>query len=64
MVDYKTIRVPESAYEKAKESKRSAETWGEFIQRCTEEPPEIRELVRMDAVKQAIREVDDESNPE
>lgn len=64
MADYKTIRVPESAYEKAKESKRPAETWGEFIQRCTEEPPEMREFVGIDVVKEAIREADDESNPE
>jgi hypothetical protein len=45
MVDYKTIRIPAEDYEQAKQSKRDSETWGEFVQRCTDEPPEVRELV-------------------
>jgi hypothetical protein len=42
--DYTTMRVPTEEWEAAKASKRETETWGEFIQRCTEEPPEIVEL--------------------
>jgi len=45
MTDYKTLRVPEDAYDIAKESKREKETWGEFLQRCSDNPPEIREFV-------------------
>jgi len=43
--DYKTLRVPADDYERAKQSKRDSETWGEFLQRCTDSPPEIREFV-------------------
>jgi len=45
MVDYKTLRVPEDAYDAAKDSKHDAETWGEFLQRCADTRPEIREFV-------------------
>jgi len=45
MVDYTTMRVPTPDYENAKESKKDSETWGEFLQRCTEQPPEIVEYV-------------------
>lgn len=45
MTDYKTLRVPESAWEQARESKRENETWGEFLRRCSDNPPEIREFV-------------------
>ena len=45
MVEYKTLRVPKPDYEKAKESKEDSETWGEFLQRCSENPPETREFV-------------------
>jgi len=43
--DYKTIRVPADDYDAAKASKHDSETWGEFVQRCTDEPPEVREFV-------------------
>jgi len=45
MVDYKTLRVPEPDYEEARESKHDSETWGEFLQRCSENPPETKEYV-------------------
>jgi len=45
MVEYKTLRVPAPDYEKARESKEESETWGEFLQRCSENPPETREFV-------------------
>jgi len=48
--DYKTIRVPADDYDAAKASKHDQETWGEFVQRCTDEPPEVREFV--DATEQ------------
>ena len=43
--EYKTLRVPEPAYKNAKENKRDSETWGDYLQRCTDNPPEIREFV-------------------
>jgi hypothetical protein len=45
MVEYKTLRVPEPDYEEARESKHDSETWGEFLQRCSENPPETKEYV-------------------
>jgi len=50
MVDYKTIRVPADDYHAAKASKHDSETWGEVVQRCTDEPPTVREFV--DATEQ------------
>ena len=49
MVDYKTLRVPEEAYEHAKEAKKDDETWGEYLRRCSENPPEIKRFVEADA---------------
>jgi len=45
MVEYKTLRVPKPDYEEARESKHDSETWGEFLQRCSENPPETKEYV-------------------
>lgn len=45
MVEYKTLRVPEPDYEEARESKHDSETWGEFLQRCSENPPKTKEYV-------------------
>jgi len=43
--EYKTLRVPAEDYEQARESKHDSETWGEFLQRCSENPPETKEYV-------------------
>lgn len=53
--DYKTMRVPEDAHEIAKESKREKETWGEFLQRCSNNPPETREFVDAEEIAERIR---------
>lgn len=45
MTEYKTLRVPEESYHAAKDAKHDDETWGEFLQRCSETRPEIREFV-------------------
>lgn len=50
MVDYKTLRVPKPDYDKARDAKRESETWGEFLQRCSETRPEIREFVDADSL--------------
>jgi len=43
--EYKTLRVPAKDYKQARESKDDSETWGEFLQRCSENPPEPKEYV-------------------
>ena len=49
MTEYKTMRVPQEAWEAAKASKKAEETWGEYIRRCTENPPEIKRFVEESA---------------
>ena len=49
MTEYKTMRVPQEAWEAAKASKKTEETWGEFIQRCSNNPPEIKRFVEESA---------------
>lgn len=59
--DYKTLRVPEAAYAQAKADKRDEETWGEFLQRCSKNPPEIRRFVEAGDVStdKIINRIDD-----
>ena len=45
MTEYKTLRVPEEAYELAQDAKQDDETWGEYLRRCSDNPPEVREFV-------------------
>jgi len=48
--EYTTIRVSQNAKAKAQQAKRDNETWNDYIQRCTDEPPTVREFV--DATEQ------------
>jgi len=50
MTEYTSIRVTQAAKEAAEASKRDGETWNEYLQRCTDNPPEVREYVDADAV--------------
>ena len=50
MTEYTSIRVTKAAKEAAQESKADSETWNEYLQRCTDNPPEVREYVDADAV--------------
>ena len=43
--EYTAIRVSKQAKEQAEAAKRDGETWDDYIRRCTENPPEIREFV-------------------
>ena len=45
MTEYTSIRVTADAKEKAEASKRDGETWNDYLQRCTANPPEVREYV-------------------
>ena len=47
MTEYTSIRVTVDAKEKAEASKRDSETWNEYLQRCTANPPEVREYVEL-----------------
>lgn len=38
MVEYKTMRVPEDAWEIANAARGENETWGEYLRRCADEP--------------------------
>jgi hypothetical protein len=63
--EYKTMRVPEDAWEQAREAKASDETWGEYLLRCADESrveiPEdeldrrMRNTVRELVVDEALR---------
>jgi len=48
--DYTTLRVTEAAKEAAEQSKRDDETWNDYIRRCTENPPPVREFVAFEDV--------------
>lgn len=51
MTKWKTMRVPEDAWEAANKAKGTNETWGEYLLRCAEEPrvemseEEVRALI-------------------
>lgn len=43
--EYTAIRVSTDAKQAAEQAKQEGETWDEYVLRCTENPPEIREFV-------------------
>jgi len=59
-----TIGVSKEAKKAANEAKHDNETWNEYLQRCTDEPPEIVEFtpaedgadMDVDALRDTIRE--------
>ena len=50
MTDYTTIRVSKEAKESAQEAKKDGETWNDYIQRCTDTPPNVTEFVSLEDV--------------
>jgi len=46
--DYTTIRVEQNAKDTAEQAKSDGETWSDYIRRCTDNPPEVREFVERD----------------
>jgi len=57
---YKTMRVPEEDWKVAKAAKKDEETWGDYLQRCGENPPTIKRFVDADeVVKQIGGKIDD-----
>jgi len=43
--EWTTIRVPQGAADEARDAKRNSETWGDYLRRCAESDPEVREFV-------------------
>jgi len=50
MTDWTTIRVHQDAKDAAAKAKRADENWSDYLQRCTDTPPEVQELVPADEV--------------
>ena len=50
MTEYTSIRVTVDAKEKAQASKRDGETWNDYLQRCTDNPPSVTEFVPVEDV--------------
>ena len=43
--EWTTIRVPQGAADEARDAKRNSETWGDYLRRCADTNPEVREFV-------------------
>jgi len=56
MTEHTAIRVRKDAKERAAQSKREDETWNDYLQRCTDNPPEDRRYVDADAVADELAE--------
>jgi hypothetical protein len=56
MTEYKTLRVPKDAYEKAQEARQEYDdTWGEYLRRCAENPPVEVTVVDSQAVTEDLQ---------
>ena len=58
MTEYTSIRVTQEAKEAAQESKADSETWNEYLQRCTDNPPELKEFVEADKIDTGTAELE------
>ena len=43
--EWTTIRVPQGAADEARDAKRNSETWGDYLRRCADSDPDVREFV-------------------
>ena len=43
--EWTTIRVPQGAADEARDAKHHKETWGDYLRRCADSDPEVREFV-------------------
>ena len=50
MTEYTSIRVTQEAKDAAETSKRDGETWNDYLQRCTDNPPSVTEFVPVEDV--------------
>jgi len=59
MTEWKTMRVPEAAWESAQAARGDGETWGEYLRRCADAP---RVEMTEDEVRSVVRDlVDDDA---
>ena len=58
MTEYTSIRVTQEAKENAEASKRDGETWNEYLQRCTDNPPEVREYVEVGDLRDRLSRIE------
>ena len=58
MTEYTSIRVTKAAKQAAQESKADSETWNEYLQRCTDNPPEIKEFVDAESLDTGTAELE------
>ena len=58
MTEYTSIRVTVDAKEKAEASKREGETWNEYLQRCTDNPPTTREYVELGDLREQLDRIE------
>jgi len=58
MTEYTSIRVTKAAKEAAQESKADSETWNEYLQRCTDNPPELREYVEAENLSERLERIE------
>jgi len=56
MTEWKTMRVPEAAWESAQAARGDGETWGEYLRRCADAP---RVEMTEDEVRSVVRELVD-----
>jgi len=48
--EWTTIRVPQGAADEARDAKHHKETWGDYLRRCADSDPEVREFVDVEEV--------------
>lgn len=62
MADYKTMRVPEDAWQIAQDARGEGETWGDYLVRCADEPrvemseAELRRVIRSELQQNVIED--------
>ena len=59
MTEYTSIRVTKEAKEAAQESKADSETWNEYLQRCTDNPPQLKEFVEAESLDTGTDDLDE-----
>ena len=55
--DYTAIRVTPDVKAKAEDAKRDGETWNEYVLRCAENPPEVREYVDAESIPDGLENI-------
>lgn len=54
MTEYTTIRVSKEAHRAANEAKKDDETWDDYVERCSDNPPELIREVDLEEMKNEL----------